>query len=79
MHTCRDLEAAKQQADARIGRQERELHLLQQTVLELGTAMQSYESSEAAWGDSLASVQEEMTHMQQVLALLLLKKALYFR
>ena len=55
--TGRELVAAKQQADARIRRTEAEMHELQETVLEQGTAMQTSEASEAAWGDSLASIQ----------------------
>ena len=63
--TRKQLAAAEQQADARIKNQEAELHLLQETLLELGTAVHASESSEAAWGDSLASVQAEVEHMQQ--------------
>ncbi len=63
--TMKALAAAEQQADARIRRQESELHLLQETVLELGAAVHVAEISEAAWGDSLASVQAEVEHVQQ--------------
>ncbi|BDA46241.1 hypothetical protein COCOBI_08-3330 [Coccomyxa sp. Obi] len=63
--TGRELSAAKQQADTRIRRTVAEMHELQETVLELGTAMQASEASEAAWGDSLASVQTDVEAMQQ--------------
>lgn len=52
--TIQELSSAKQQADARIRQTKTEVHELQETVLELGTAMQA---SEAAWGESLASIQ----------------------
>ena len=42
--TRKQLAAAEQQADARIKNQEAELHLLQETLLELGTAVHASES-----------------------------------